>query len=275
MEVLPIYVLPFRTVFLMFLLFSFVGWCSEVVYVGVLSAHKFVNRGFLHGPICPIYGFGGIVILLLPPVLYDTWLPLFFASLFLCSGIEYFGSWILEKMFHTLWWDYSHYKFNIKGRVCLLNSFLFGLMGMLCVHFVFPYVMWLLNWLGEFWCKVIAEGAGVILAVDMVITVKRLVDFNATLARIKMFGETLRDRFGHEDWFRGDSITEMMLSVKEHVDVKKDAAAQKIIERIELFQQMNHKNVESFMTRFPTMKSKHYHMEFEAIRHKIINRLKK
>lgn len=275
MEVLPIYALPFRTAFLMFLLFSFVGWCSEVVYVGVLSAHKFVNRGFLHGPICPIYGFGGIVILLLPPVLYATWLPLFFASLVLCSGIEYFGSWILEKMFHTLWWDYSHYKFNIKGRVCLLNSFLFGLMGMLSVHFVFPYVMWLLNWLGEFRCKIIAEVAAILLSTDIIITVKRLVDFNATMARIKMFGETLRDRFEHEEWFRGESITEMMASVKEHADIKKDAATQKLLERIERFQAMNHRNVESFMKRFPTMKSDHYRLEFEAIRQKIKARIKK
>lgn len=275
MEVLPLYALPFEKSFLMFLLFSFVGWCSEVLYVGIFFEHKFVNRGFLHGPICPIYGFGGLVILLLPPVLYTTWVPLFFASMFLCTCVEYFVSWLLEKLFHTLWWDYSHYKFNIKGRVCLLNSVLFGLMGVLGVHFIFPYVQDGINRLGDFWCTLSAEICGVALTVDLLFTLKRLVDFSSTMARIKMFAESLRDQYGHETWFRNENIWDMMQSVKEHVDIKKDKAAAKVLARIDHIHQIRNRNIEFFMNRFPTMKSEHYHEELVLIRQKIKNRLKK
>ena len=115
MNLFAIYELPFWSAFLIFILFSFIGWISEVIYVGVTSAHKFVNRGFLHGPLCPVYGFGGVVILMLPPSLYATWIPLFFASMILCTIVEYFVSWLMEKLFHTRWWDYSHYKIQLIG----------------------------------------------------------------------------------------------------------------------------------------------------------------
>ena len=93
MELLPVFRLPFQWAFLIFIMFSFIGWCSEVVYVGFIHEHRFINRGFLHGPLCPVYGFGGVVILTLPPSLYKTWIPLFLASMLLCTIVEYFVSW--------------------------------------------------------------------------------------------------------------------------------------------------------------------------------------
>ena len=89
---MPVYALPYKDAFLIFIMFSMVGWVSEVLYVGIFHEHKFVNRGFLHGPVCPVYGFGGAVILILPPNLYQTWVPLFFASMILCTAVEYFVS---------------------------------------------------------------------------------------------------------------------------------------------------------------------------------------
>ena len=88
MNMMAIYQLPFAQAFLIFIMFSVVGWISEVLYVGIFHEHKFVNRGFLHGPLCPVYGFGGVVLLLLPSALYSTWLPLFFASMILCTAVE-------------------------------------------------------------------------------------------------------------------------------------------------------------------------------------------
>lgn len=103
MKVLPIYEMTIYNAFLVFIIFSVIGWISEVIFVGLFVEHKFVNRGFLHGPLCPIYGFGELVILLLPSRLYSTWIPLFLASMVLCTVVEYLSSWILEKLFHTLW----------------------------------------------------------------------------------------------------------------------------------------------------------------------------
>ncbi len=275
MNMLPIYQLPFRQAFLIFIMFSFVGWISEVFYVGIFHEHKFVNRGFLYGPICPVYGFGGVVILLLPPSLYNTWIPLFFASMILCTAVEYLVSWIMEKMFHARWWDYSHYKFNINGRICLLNSVLFGFMGLGVIHFVYPYMLAFLNWLGDFVTKTSADIIGIGLGIDMVATIRKLVDFSATMEKIKTFGDSLRDHYGNEIWFRGENFAEMLASVKEQAESNKDKISQSLLETIERFQTARNKAAESFMAHFPTMKSIQYKDELEHLKSKLKARLHK
>jgi len=268
----PAYNMPFPKFFLLFIIFSFAGWCSEVLYVGLFFEHKFVNRGFLHGPLCPIYGCGGAVLILLPQILYKTWLPLFLASMILCSAVEYLSSWVLEKMFHTLWWDYSHYKVNLNGRICLLNSFLFGVMGVAAIHFVIPFVMMFLNWLGDTVVQISASVIGVILTVDLLFTIRRLVDFNATMEKLKTFGESLKDHYSHEEWFRSSSLMEMLASVKEQALVDKSKISDSILQKIEDYQS-HHRNVESFMKRFPTLKSKHYNEEIDLFARQLKARL--
>ncbi|MBR1639877.1 MAG: putative ABC transporter permease [Treponema sp.] len=273
MEVVPIFQLPFKAAFLIFIMFSFFGWCSEVLYVGIFFEHKFVNRGFLHGPLCPVYGFGGVVILLLPKELYSTWIPLFFASMILCTIVEYFVSWIMEKTFHTRWWDYSHYKLNINGRVCALNSVLFGFMGMGIIRFVYPQIIRLLNWMGDFVITISADVIAIALTADIIITVRRLVDFNTTMEKIKNFGDSLRDHYGHEEWFKGTSAYEMAESVKAHAELEREKISRNILEKIENLQAKRQHNIESFMNRFPTMKSIHYTNELEEIRKRMKKRL--
>ena len=260
MNVVPVYSLPFRTTFLIFIIFSFVGWISEVLYVGIFFEHRFVNRGFLHGPLCPIYGFGGLSILLLPSFLYKTWIPLFFASMLFGSLVEYLSSWILEKLFHTRWWDYSHYKFNLHGRVCLLNSLLFGALGLVIIHFIQPYVMKFLSLFSDFVLTLSADLIALALIIDLLITVRRLVDFSVSIARIKAFGESLRERYGKENWFHGESLSQVFASVKDNAAKKKDEINQAILKKIELFQPRL-KNLESFIHRFPTLKSINYREE--------------
>ena len=266
---MPVYELPFKAAFLIFIMFSMVGWISEVLYVGIFHEHKFVNRGFLYGPLCPVYGFGGIVILLLPPFLYQTWIPLFFASMILCTIVEYFVSWFMEKLFHARWWDYSHYKFNIKGRVCLLNSVLFGFMGLGVIRFVYPQMLRFLNWMGDFAIMVSADAIGLILTVDIFLTVRKLVDFSATMEKIKVFGESLRDHYGNETWFHGESFEAMLASVKEHAETNRDKISQSLLEKIETFQNARHTAAESFMSHFPTMKSIQYKDELEHLKSRV------
>ena len=275
MEVVPIFQLPFSAAFLIFIMFSVIGWCSEVLYVGIFFEHKFVNRGFLHGPLCPIYGFGGVVILLLPKELYSTWFPLFFASMLLCTLVEYFVSWLMEKMFHNRWWDYSHFKLNINGRVCALNSILFGFMGLGIIRFVYPQIIKLLNLMGMFVIQTSAEVIAAILSIDIIVTVRRLVDFNTTLEKVRSFGESLRDHYGEESWFKGTSAFEMAASVKAHAEQEREKF-KNILERIDAIQNLkaNHRNVESFMKRFPTMKSLNYKEEILSIRQTMKAKLK-
>ena len=269
MNLFAIYELPFWSAFLIFILFSFIGWISEVIYVGVTSAHKFVNRGFLHGPLCPVYGFGGVVILMLPPSLYATWIPLFFASMILCTIVEYFVSWLMEKLFHTRWWDYSHYKIQLNGRICLLNSILFGFLGVVVIHFVYPLMIDLLNSLGQ---KVINVSGVIILAVlsvDIFFTVRKLVDFANVMKKLKELGETLNSHYGQEEWFKKGSFMDMINSVIERAENRKEEFSQKILEKIDKVQNLRLPSVELFIKKFPSIKSTKYKDELNMIKEKI------
>ena len=269
MNLFAIYELPFWSAFLIFILFSFIGWISEVIYVGVTSAHKFVNRGFLHGPLCPVYGFGGVVILMLPPSLYATWIPLFFASMILCTIVEYFVSWLMEKLFHTRWWDYSHYKIQLNGRICLLNSILFGFLGVVVIHFVYPLMIDLLNSLGQ---KVINVSGVIILAVlsvDIFFTVRKLVDFANVMKKLKELGETLNSHYGQEEWFKKGSFIDMINSVIERAENRKEEFSQKILEKIDKVQNLHLPSVELFIKKFPSIKSTKYKDELNMIKEKI------
>ena len=266
---IAIYELPFWSAFLIFILFSFIGWICEVIYVGVTSAHKFVNRGFLHGPICPVYGFGGVVILMLPPSLYATWIPLFLASMILCTTVEYFVSWLMEKLFHTRWWDYSHYKIQLNGRICLLNSILFGFLGVVVIHFVYPLMIDLLDSLGQ---KVINVSGVIILAVlsvDIFFTVRKLVDFANVMKKLKELGETLNSHYGQEEWFKKGSFIDMINSVIERAENRKEEFSQKILEKIDKVQNLRLPSVELFIKKFPSIKSTKYKDELNMIKEKI------
>jgi len=128
--------MQFLKVYLLFWLFSIFGWLMEVVVCSI-SDKKLVNRGFLLGPYCPIYGFGGVVILCLYSY-RDEPLTCFILSMVICTIIEYISSYLMEKLFKVRWWDYSNDSFNINGRVCLRNSIAFGFLGMLCTSYLNP-----------------------------------------------------------------------------------------------------------------------------------------
>ena len=124
-------------IFLIFLIYSVIGWISEVIYCSILQ-HKLVNRGFLHGPICPVYGFGGLLVVFFLEPFAGNIFYLFFMASIVTSVLEYATSWVLETIFATKWWDYSDLRFNIHGRICLLNSLLFGLMSVVGVKIMHP-----------------------------------------------------------------------------------------------------------------------------------------
>ena len=268
MNLLAVYELPFWSAFLIFILFSFIGWISEVIYVGVTSAHKFVNRGFLHGPLCPVYGFGGVMILMLPPSLYKTWIPLFFASMILCTIVEYFVSWLMEKLFHTRWWDYSHYKIQLNGRICLLNSILFGFLGVAVIHFVYPLMIDLLNSLGQTLINISGMIILAVLSVDIFFTVRKLVDFANVMKKLKEFGETLNSHYGQEEWFKKGSFMEMINSVIERAENRTEEFSQKILEKIDKVQNLHLPSVEPFLKKFPSIKSTKYKEELNMNKEK-------
>ena len=124
--------------FLLFITYSFIGWCMEVG-CKLVELKKFINRGFLIGPYCPIYGWGCILIIILLNKYTNDPLVLFIMALVICSILEYFTSYFMEKLFKARWWDYSRRKFNINGRICLETMIPFGLLGCLIMYFVNPF----------------------------------------------------------------------------------------------------------------------------------------
>ena len=129
--------------FLLFLIYSFIGWFIEVCNF-LVTEKKFINRGFMIGPYCPIYGISSIIMIFYLEQYRDNVITVFLLAVFVCSIMEYLVSYIMEKLFNARWWDYSNRKFNINGRVCLVNAFLFGLLGIILVYFVNPFLSGLL-----------------------------------------------------------------------------------------------------------------------------------
>ena len=127
-----------------FFFYSFIGWFFESCYCSI-RPKKWVNRGFLRGPICPIYGTGGLVMMIcLLPLrhitenLYLNELLIFIAGAILCDIVEFMTSYIMEKLFNARWWDYSNKKFNIQGRICLTHTFYWGTCSCLFVFILEP-----------------------------------------------------------------------------------------------------------------------------------------
>lgn len=127
-----------------FLIYAFLGWCAEVAFAAV---HKgiFINRGFLNGPVCPIYGVGMLVVVTLLWGLRSNLILLFLGSAGLTTALEYATGWILEKFFHDKWWDYSDKPFNVKGYICLEFTILWGLAAAFIVGAVHPFVFILIK----------------------------------------------------------------------------------------------------------------------------------
>ncbi len=125
---------------LLFFVYSFLGWCLEVG-CKLVSDHKFVNRGFLIGPYCPIYGHGALIMTILLNRYLNDPVTLFIMIILCCSLLEYFTSYFLEKIFHTRWWDYSGYRFNINGRICLETMVPFGLFGLFIMYVSNPFFL--------------------------------------------------------------------------------------------------------------------------------------
>ena len=124
-------------IFLYFIIASFLGYTMEVVKCSI-NTKKLVNRGFLFGPICPIYGVGFVLITWLLSKYQNDIIILFLMGALITSAVEYYTSYVLELIFHNRWWDYSYRKDNINGRICLKNSILFGIGSVLIIRLINP-----------------------------------------------------------------------------------------------------------------------------------------
>lgn len=166
--------------FLLFIIYSFIGWVCEVC-LALVTEKRFINRGFLVGPCCPIYGVGCVLLVLCLDNFASHPIILFFMSLIICSGLEYATSYLMEKLFKARWWDYSDKKFNINGRICLQYMLAFGVFGTLIIYIVNPYILSLINLLPASALYAITIILAVIFIIDNIISFKIIYTFKSTI----------------------------------------------------------------------------------------------
>lgn len=156
---------------LFFFIYSFLGWCLEVI-CKLISDRKFVNRGLLIGPVCPIYGYGVLIMTLFLRKYLNDPITLFILIIVSCSILEYCTSYFLEKIYHTRWWDYSNRRFNINGRICLETMIPFGILGLLIMNYINPVIFNFLNLLPNYIIYIFSILFLIIYIIDNIISCK-------------------------------------------------------------------------------------------------------
>mgnify|MGYP004501870111 FL=1 len=263
--------------FLLFIIYSFAGWLYESILCSV-EERRFVNRGFLNSPVCPIYGSGAILVVVTLGNIKNP-LEVFLLGVVLTGILEYLTSYIMEKLFNAKWWDYSERKFNINGRVCLLGAFVFGLMTLLAVYILNPFISSILIKIDYKILLPISILLIILLSIDLIVTVCNLINLNDRLAKlqkeINMYIENTKAK--------SSIIIEESRHVKEHIIEESKIKKEKIKDSfIELFEEsefysekfkkiLKEKTFQDIrlIKAFPNIKSTKYREAFEKFKDNI------
>ncbi|MCQ2443370.1 MAG: putative ABC transporter permease [Oscillospiraceae bacterium] len=259
---------PLSLVFLYFVWYSLLGWMMETTYCSVRQGH-FVDRGFLHGPVCPIYGVGALLMVFLLGGFTEQ-IPFFlFLSTVTMSLWEYLVGWFLETTTHIKYWDYSNYRFNIKGRVCLKNSIYWGLVSYICIFFIHPATVRMFAPLRESLRWWLSGGLALVMLGDTALTIRSLALTSSFLAK----AEAARLRLEHRR-------QELLLARQQKLE---EAAVKASLLRLELEHNDFLAEAAHYSERFRRhyqLNSKQFHMALlsvhkkgEQLRHHRANRL--
>lgn len=169
--------------FLMFMAYSFFGWAYESILCSI-TEKKLVNRGFLSGPVCPVYGCGAMFVLLTVGGVQQV-LPLFLSAAVVTCTVEYITSWLMEKMFHAKWWDYSSFRFNLNGRICLLGALAFGVLSLLLIKFLHPRLTGAMSGFSHQAVVITALCVLAVFCTDIAFTVHHLLGMNGRMAELQ------------------------------------------------------------------------------------------
>ena len=232
-----------------FIIYAVIGWCTEVSYAA-LDTGKFVNRGFLNGPYCPVYGCGVVIVVAALTPLKDNFFILFFGSFLLTSVLEYLTGFILEKVFHNKWWDYSDKPFNLHGYICLKFSIYWGLACTFIMEVVHPAIYKCITAVPFILGVVILVIVMTAFTVDVCVTVATILKLNKRLKLMEEMAQKmhqLSDELG-ENIYEGvttviekkeefeDSHEEFLIKLSEEKEKLREmpgAAMERLAERTE------------------------------------------
>ena len=238
---------------LYFFVYGFLGWCTEVIFAA-FKQHRFVNRGFLNGPICPIYGVGVTLVI---------------------ACLEAFQS----KLFHNKWWDYSKLPFNIGGYVCLLFSLIWGVACVFIVYFVHPLIHQVLSLIPHTAGIALIAILGIALLSDIIVTTSAIVKFNQYLERLKHITDELHaisNQIGSELYQNVMHVLDMQESSRQKLDdVKLEVSEEIRMQIVELKTRAQNlgekvpKPARRLLKAFPKLESRNYKAQLELFRQKL------
>lgn len=204
--------LTIRNYFLIFMIYSILGWIMEVIYALVLKK-KLTNRGFLIGPYCPIYGVGCVLMILLLSGFKRYPIIVFILAIVICSLLEYYTSFVMEKLFKARWWDYTKTKFNINGRICVDTMLPFGIIACIVLYLINPMVMNVIDGISDQTLTVISASFAIIFVTDLVLSFNIVNNFKKTIKTVSVEDRTddinkyLRDLLSKKSLFHRRLLT--------------------------------------------------------------------
>ncbi len=234
-----------------FLIYSFLGWIMESIFRSIIEK-KIINTGFLKGPICPIYGIGAIIMFTFLRGLENNIILLFLVSIIILTLWEYIVGVLLEKIFHTRYWDYSDHKFNIQGRICLNNSIYWGILGVLFVKYIHPNIQKLVEKIDINLLYFIVTILMIVFIVDAISSIVKIKNIKLTLEKIEELNKEIKEK-----------IKELKILPKEIEEKEKIIAMQKLQKLVENLKKRRnrtikhlYKNVYRLKKAFPAIDTK-------------------
>lgn len=236
-------------IILFFIIYSFFGWILESMYK-TIAQRKWVNSGFLYGPFCPIYGLGAMIMFIFLENYKDKPILLFVVAVIILSVWEYIVGWLLEKIFHAKYWDYSENKFNIHGRICLKNSIFWGILGLIFIHYIHPFIQTQTEKFDFNILLVTTIILGIYLIIDAIISIIKVKNIEIEISKFTEISDLIKEK-----------LDELKKS-KDNAQIK-SMNIEIIQEKIEELKKQQHKLKIRLLRRtnrlkkaFPTMKSK-------------------
>ena len=223
---------------LFFFIYCFIGWIWESCYVSVENK-KWVNRGFLRGPMLPIYGFGAIILLVATIPVKENLILVFIFGMIAATTLEYFTGVIMEKIFHVRYWDYSDEAFNFQGHICLLCSLAWGAFSILMVKVIHPPIEHGVLMIPDLISEIIVLCIIVLFTIDTVQSVNDALDLKDTLVRLTEGNETIRlirKRLEVMAAFINEDVKELEEKFIEKISINQEKNEIKKLSRKQIFE---------------------------------------
>lgn len=261
--------------FIFFAGYSFIGWTCETIYCTILFK-KFINRGFLNGPFCPVYGFGALLLFFILRGLPQNIALVFLVGTLVTTALEYLTALLLETFFHAKWWDYKDIPFNFKGRICLLNSVLFGIMSVGFDFILNPFATAAVYAISQTARLFICAVLFVYFTADFIVTVKSMNSLNLRLEALNKALASAKEKLDISGFYNTLNLAQRFEKLHELIETDKGQTIYNslggIRERIKKLESDTHVFQARIIKAFPDIRSTRYPEILIVVKEKILHK---